>query len=100
MTKKSNNRKFKLGETPTRYREVILDVPMPMYERILKNQVAVVEKGLIPATMTPREFILITLANGVGLMEQDLVSRERQGALVVTPGEAQEMAERLRKVKR
>lgn len=99
MTKKSNNRKFKLGETPVRYRELILAVPMPVYERLLKVQTDTLEKGLIPAQMSPREFAMLCLANGVALAEADNRNRERQGALVVTPDEAKDMVERLKNAK-
>ena len=100
MTKKSNNRKFKLGETPMRYRELIIPVPLPVYERLLRVQTDTLEKGLIPAQMTPREFALLCMANGVALAEADLHNRERQGALVVTPDEAKDVAERLQRAKR
>lgn len=99
MTKKSNNRKFKLGEPPVRYRELNIPVPMPVYERLLRVQADTLEKGLIPAQMTPREFALLCMANGVALAEADLHNRERQSALVVTPDEAKDMADRLRKAK-
>lgn len=87
MTKKSNNRKFKLGQTPQRYRGLTLDVPMEMYSRILENMVKTIEKGLIDPKMPPSEFILIVLANGIGMMEADLLNRERQTRLVLSPDE-------------
>ena len=99
MTKKSNNRKFKLGETPVRYREVVLNVPMPMYQRLLKAQVTATEMGLLDPKMAPREYIMVVLANGTGMVEADLVARSRKDSLVITPEEAAAMAERVRKAK-
>lgn len=77
--------------TGERYREVILPVPVVMYDRIKAAKAKVTEMGLLPAEMTDREFILVVLANGVGLVETDTNSRERKGSLVVTPDEARGM---------
>lgn len=99
MTKKSNNRKLPVAQRqpPQRYREVILDIPVEMYSRILKAQEKAIEQKLLDPKLSPREFILLVLANGVGMVEADQHARERQSSLVVTPQEAAEMAARMPK---
>jgi hypothetical protein len=73
---------------------------MELYHRAEKALGAIVEKGLLPPSTTPRDFILATVfVNGLAMVEADLHQRERQGSLVVTPQEAAEMAGRLRKAK-
>lgn len=99
MTKKSNNRKLKLGEEPVRYREMVLNIPVPMYKRMLEAQMKAVEMGLIDPKMGPRDYTMIVLANGVGMVEADLQARSRKDSLVITPEEAAKMAERLRALK-
>lgn len=99
MTKKSRNRTMKLGETPVRYREMVLNIPMPMYQRLLKAQVNSIELGISDPKLGPRDFTMIVLANGVGMVEADLVARQRKDSLVITPQEAASMAERIRKAK-
>ena len=92
MTKKSNNRKYKLGETPMRFREQTLYIPMPMYDRILKAQLEATKMGLVDPKMPPADYIMVIMANGVGMMEADLIARQRKDSLVITPQEAAALA--------
>lgn len=92
MTKKSNNRKFKLGEEPVRYRETVLNIPMPMYDRLVKAQEEATKMGLLDPKMPTRDYIMIVLANGTGMVEADLIARQRKDSLVITPQEAAALA--------
>lgn len=96
MTKKSNNRKHKLGEEPVRYREMVLNIPVPMYERILKGMMEATKMGLLDPKMPPRDYTMVILANGVGMMEADLIARQRKDSLVITPQEAAALAHNAR----
>ena len=99
MTKKSNNRKFKLGEEPVRYREMVLDIPKSMHERMQAAQEKATKMGLLDPKMPLRDYTMVLLANAIGMAEADLVARQRKDSLVITPEEAARMAERLRNLK-
>lgn len=84
-----------------RFKRLDVDLPMPIYDRMVKALEDTQKKGLLPATTTPREFLLATVfTNGLAAVEADLYNRERQSSLVITPQEAKEAAERLRGLKR
>ena len=81
-----------------RFRQITLEIPKVMYDRIEAVLAQVVEQKLLNDKVLPREFILGTiLVNGLAMVEADLKNRERRSALVVTPQEDAAMQENLRK---
>lgn len=72
-----------------------LDMPKELDERFKKAMAAEQAKGVLPASVGPRDFILALFMQGLAMLEVQQKERERGTKLVMTPEEAAEISKRL-----
>ena len=81
------------------YRRYDLDVPKELDDRIRKAVEKEIEKGRAPADLSPRDFLLALVMQGLAVQEVRAADQDRGSKLVVTPQEMAEAGERLRAIK-
>ena len=81
------------------YRRYDLDVPKELDVRVRKALDTEIEKGRLRADVSPRDFLLALLMQGLAVQEVQQAEAERGTRLVVTPAEMAEAGERLRRIK-
>jgi hypothetical protein len=82
------------------YRRYDLDVPKELDDRIRKAMDTEIEKGRLRADVSPRDYLLALLMQGLAVQEVRQADAARGSRLVMTPDELAETQKRLRGLKR